>query len=55
MTGNIEFDRSGLRKNYKFDVYNVGLQYGPEKVNCSQGVKCEQSYMILLDEVIRFL
>ena len=32
MTGNIEFDENGFRKNYKFDVYNVGLQYGPEKV-----------------------
>ena len=33
VTGNVEFDETGMRKNYKFDVYNVGLQYGPEKVN----------------------
>ena len=32
MTGNVEFDEYGFRKNYDLDVYNVGLQYGPEKV-----------------------
>ena len=35
VTGNIEFDEYGFRKNYKFDVYNVGLNNGPIKVgNC---------------------
>ncbi|WAR00270.1 GRIA2-like protein [Mya arenaria] len=32
VTGNIEFDEYGFRKNYKFDVYNVGLNNGPNKI-----------------------
>ena len=32
VTGHVEFDDHGFRKNYDLDVYNVGLQIGPEKV-----------------------
>ncbi|KAH3842121.1 hypothetical protein DPMN_115609, partial [Dreissena polymorpha] len=32
VTGNIEFDEYGFRKQYKFDVYNVGLNIGPNKI-----------------------
>jgi hypothetical protein len=32
VTGNIQFSEYGFRKNYNFDVYNVGLNNGPYKV-----------------------
>ena len=32
VTGHVEFDEQGFRKNYDLDVFNVGLQTGPEKV-----------------------
>ncbi|XP_053398486.1 glutamate receptor 2-like [Mercenaria mercenaria] len=32
VTGNIEFNEYGFRRNYKFDVYNVGLNNGPNKI-----------------------
>ena len=33
VTGHVEFDEQGFRRNYDLDVFNVGLQTGPEKVH----------------------
>ncbi|KAL3878269.1 hypothetical protein ACJMK2_030634 [Sinanodonta woodiana] len=32
VTGNVGFDRFGFRKDYTFDVFNVGLDEGPTKI-----------------------
>jgi hypothetical protein len=32
LTGSVEFDQNGVRKNFKLGVYQVSLDFGPTEV-----------------------